>query len=479
MKAFDRSLSGLCLIYQKLIQFILMTTKAEHQHKIVQLLKEFDTVKNSSRKIATNKKSTNLFRVRQQKHVSRLGMRGFNDVIAIDTKGKTATVEGMCSYQRLVEQTLARGLMPAVVPQLKTITLGGAISGIGIESSSFKYGLTHETVLEMQILTGTGEIVTARPDNDHKDLYHGFPNSYGTLGYSLSIKISLVAVKPFVRITHLKFKNPSEYFKTLKNICDSQSWKGEKIDFIDGVIFADHSMYLVLGLMVSSAPYTSDYTNQNIFYKSLLTHSEDYLTINDYIWRWDTDWFWCSKNVGAQNPIMRRIIGHKRLNSAFYMKLFGLEAKYKPMALINTALNRPRQETIIQDVELPIQSSEKFLKFFNESIGIKPIWICPVRQTDSKKDWTLYRLKPGQLYVNFGFWDSAPSKAGWTEGYLNRKIEQVVAQLKGKKSLYSDSFYTKEEFGKQYNQKGYDMLKSKYDPAKRYNGLYQKTVKKG
>ena len=72
----------------------------------------------------------------------------------------TADVEGMITYEALVDETLRYGLLPAVVPQFKTITVGGAVSGLGIESSSFKYGLVHETVEEMEILTGTGAIVT-------------------------------------------------------------------------------------------------------------------------------------------------------------------------------------------------------------------------------------------------------------------------------------------------------------------------------
>jgi len=41
-------------------------------------------------------------------------------------------VEGMCTYEDLVDATLPFGFMPCVVPELKTITIGGAISGIGL-----------------------------------------------------------------------------------------------------------------------------------------------------------------------------------------------------------------------------------------------------------------------------------------------------------------------------------------------------------
>src|SRR5690606_5061347 len=106
-------------------------------------------------------------------------------VIEVDPEARTAQVQGMATYERLVDATLRYGLMPLVVPQLKTITLGGAVSGLGIESSSFRNGLPHESVREMDILTGDGRVVTARPDNEHAALFRGFPNSYGTLGYAL------------------------------------------------------------------------------------------------------------------------------------------------------------------------------------------------------------------------------------------------------------------------------------------------------
>ena len=53
--------------------------------------------------------------------------------------------------------------MPAVVPQLKTITLGGAVAGVGIESSSHRYGLVHDTMLELDVLLGDGRVVACTP----------------------------------------------------------------------------------------------------------------------------------------------------------------------------------------------------------------------------------------------------------------------------------------------------------------------------
>src|SRR5438309_10815577 len=147
--------------------------------------------------VRLRKRTSNLFRPRDRA-ASPLDADGFSGVLSIDVQRRTADVGGMTTYEDLVDATLPHGLMPLVVPQLKTITLGGAVSGVGIESSSFRNGCPHESVLEMDILTGSGEVVTASPTNDHRDLFFGFPNSSGPLASALRLRRELQPVPPYV-----------------------------------------------------------------------------------------------------------------------------------------------------------------------------------------------------------------------------------------------------------------------------------------
>ena len=84
-------------------------------------------------------------------------------------------------------------------------------------------------------------------------------------------------------------------------------------------------------------------------------------------------------------------------------------------------------------------------------------------------------LNPEQLYVNFGFWDSIPTER--EPGHYNRRLEAKVEELDGHKTLYSDSFYTREQFWRLYNRPVYQKLKDRYDPGKRFKDLYDKCVK--
>ena len=51
-----------------------------------------------------------------------------------------------------------------------------------------------------------------------------------------------------------------------------------------------------------------------------------------------------------------------------------------------------------------------------------------------------------------------------------------MAELGGIKSLYSDSFFTPEEFQRYYGGDAYRALKAKYDPQGAFPQLYEKCV---
>ena len=417
-------------------------------------------------RVGLAKSTSNLFRDRERRPRPKIDLARFDEVIRIDERARTVVAEGMIPYVALADATLAHGLMPAVVPQLKTITLGGAVAGVGIESSSFRYGLVHDTITALEIVTGDGRIVTAGRDNEHRDLFHGFPNSYGTLGYALSVTAKLIPVKPFVALRHVRYQSAEACFADLPRHCDDAA-----VEFLDGTVFAPDEIHLTLGSFADKAPPTSDYTFERIYYRSIRERREDWLTTRDYLWRWDTDWFWCSKNLGAQHPLVRRLLGRERLNSTTWQRVVRWNSRWG----LTRAWNRLRglhPESVIQDVDIPLEHAAAFLAFLHREIGILPIWLCPTRAPVTAPTFTLYPLRPGTLYVNFGFWDVVTHRTDRPAGYRNRLIEQRVRELGGFKSLYSDSYYTEDEFWTVFDRSAYVALKTRYDPNSALPDLY-------
>jgi FAD/FMN-containing dehydrogenase len=327
-------------------------------------------------------------------------------------------------------------------------------------------------MLELDVLLGDGSIVSCSAHNAHSDLFFGFPNSYGTLGYALRVKAKAVPVKRYVRLQHQPFADAERYFAAL-----GEQLRAGDAEFVDGTVFSPGEMILTTGRFADDAPYTSDYTFENIYYRSLRDKREDFLTVHDFIWRWDTDWFWCSKNVLAQNPLVRRFLyGRKRLGSRTYTKIMrwnaraGLTKKLERLAGLHS-------ESVIQDVDIPLGRAAEFLEFYARDIGLWPQWICPIGPAPHAGRFTLYPMAPG-WYVNFGFWDVKRTREAHPPGHFNRLVERKVAELGGIKSLYSESFFPEEEFRAAYGGEAYAALKRKYDPQGAFPALYEKCVLK-
>jgi FAD/FMN-containing dehydrogenase len=446
------------------------------------------------------KKTSNLFRPRTATHAPGLDVSGLDGVIAVDARARTADVGGMTTYEHLVDATLPYGLMPLVVPQLRTITLGGAVSGLGIESTSFRSGLPHESVLEMDVFTGAGEVVTTRPGDD---LFDAFPNSYGSLGYATRLRIELEPVCSHVALRHVRFDDAGLLAKTIAMITDTGEYAGEQVDGIDGVAFEPGEYYLTLarwsdfssgglvtGLDGPPRPTVSDYTGQQIYYRSIQQRETDLLTTYDYLWRWDTDWFWCSGAFGAQNPRLRRIWPRKYRRSDVYYRMVGWDHRFHIADRLDKRAGRPQRERVIQDVEIPVDRLPEFLDWFDAEIGMRPVWLCPLRlrvstparasrgSTTESRRWPTYPLDDGTTYVNVGFWGTVHVGPERENAPKNRAIEAKVHELGGHKSLYSEAFYDRETFDRLYDGQHLAAVKQTYDPDNRLTSLYDKAVRR-
>lgn len=454
----------------------MVDAQSAHAAGVERLLESYRAVP-ATAPVRLAKVTSNLFRARAKAGAKGLNTSGLTGVIEVHAEARTADVAGMCTYEDLVAETLPHGLAPLVVPQLKTITLGGAVTGLGIESTSFRNGLPHESVIEMDILTGAGEVLTASP-HEHADLYRAFPNSYGTLGYAVRLRIELEPVEPYVALRHVRFHSLDDLVRAMNGIIETGKYDGEPVDYLDGVVFSAAESYLCLGSKTSAPGPVSDYTGQRIYYRSIQHDdgtTDDRLTTHDYLWRWDTDWFWCSEAFGAQNPRIRRLWPRRYRSSRFYSNLMKYEQRFHIGDRIEKLRGRPPRERVVQDIEVPIERCAEFLRWFLDTVPITPIWLCPLMVQDDE-GWPLYPLQPHRNYVNVGFWSTVP--VGSTEGATNRLIERKVRELDGHKSLYSDAYYSREEFDELYGAETYRAVKKTYDPDSRFLDLYAKAVQR-
>src|SRR5262249_11239678 len=149
----------------------------------------------------------------------------------------------------------------------------------------------HDSCTSYEIVSGAGEVIECSRETRPLafEMIHG---SYGTLGVLSRATFQLVPAKPFVRVSYVRHTSFAAFGKDLRARCAA----GED-DFIDAIVHRPDALVLCLGRFVASAPYTSSYRWLDIFYKSTLAKTEDYLTTFDYCFRYDTECHWLTATV--------------------------------------------------------------------------------------------------------------------------------------------------------------------------------------
>jgi FAD/FMN-containing dehydrogenase len=325
----------------------------------------------------------------------------------------------------------------------------------------------------MDVFTVAGEVVTVRPGDP---LFDAFVNSYGSLGYATRLRITLERVPGQVALRHVRFDDAGLLAKTTAEICETREHDGQRVDGLDGVAFEPGEYYLTLARWSDREDQVpSDYTGQQIYYRSIQRRETDVLTMNDYLWRWDTDWFWCSKAMGAQHPVVRRLWPRRWKRSDVYWRLVALDRRWGLGNRLDRRAGRPQAERVVQDVEVPVGALPEFLSWFDREVGMRPVWLCPLRLR-SDTAWPSYPLEPGSTYVNVGFWGNVAVGPDAPRAPRNRAIERKVHELGGHKSLYSEAYYDRETFDELYDGANLAMVKKQTDPEDRLTGLYDKVV---
>ena len=408
-----------------------------------------------------------------------LDLRQFNRVISIDTHDQVAVVEGMTSFYDLVKATLHFDLMPQAVPELRKITVGGAIAGLGGQSSSFRYGLIHEMVTDFDLLTGEGKVIHCSPD-EHADLFYMLPNSYGTLGYVLKCTIKLHPVLPYVHVDYRRFEDREAFFTALDD-----EVRAQKVDFLEGVSYSPRQFIMLVGEFRETLP-PGERAFEPLYQPFFLSQrdsliEETTLTTRDYIWRWDPDAFFATdqQNILGSillNPQFRRTVGKYVLRSDRLIQIGKFRNELRKNGRASLLFQESaRREALIQDAAIPFDHAAEFDTWLADTLAIYPLWYCPVKTLRPIGTYPLYR--PGaEVVVDFGFYCSMDLSDEMEDYHYNRAIEEKLVALDGLKCLYSDTFFPEEVFWSLYDKAAYDAVKHTYDPRGAFLDLYRKVV---
>ena len=114
-----------------------------------------------------------------------------------------ADVDAGVVWRDLILEAAAVGLTPAVLTDFTALTVGGTLSVGGINGRSYRHGAQVDNVLELDVVTGEGKLVTCSP-SQHKKLFHAVLAGMGLCAIIVRAKIRLIPAKEIAR-THRCF----------------------------------------------------------------------------------------------------------------------------------------------------------------------------------------------------------------------------------------------------------------------------------
>ena len=385
----------------------------------------------------------------------KIDVSDLTQILAIDPVARTCTAESGVAFVDLVEATLAYGLVPIVVPELATITIGGAVSGCSIESMSYRYGGFHDTCLEYEVVTARGEVLTCRPDNEHALVFQMMQCSFGTLGILTKLTFRLVPAKPFVRIDYEHHTTLDDYLASIRRHTATQD-----LDFMDGLIHAPDHLVLCVGRFVADAPFTSHYDWTKIYYESTRKRLVDYLATPDYFFRYDRG----VTNVHPKSFLGRLLLGR-------------FAGSNNTLALADKLpfLFRSKRPDIILDVFLPMSKVHAFMDWYERELGHFPLWCVPYKRVRDY-EWladSFYAGMQDGLFLDLAIYGMKQPKGK----NVHRMIEEKLRELGGMKTLISHNYYSPDEFWSIWNKRNYDRVKAMTDPGNLFRDLYSKTCR--
>lgn len=440
----------------------------KHKIEVERISKEIKSYKSSEsgKKLRFDHGSTNSTKPKNTEKYFYIDTSSLNRVILVDPDEKFVLVEPSVSMDLLVEQTLKHNLIPQVVMEFPGITVGGAIQGAALESSSFKFGQFNTGALEYEIITAEGELMKASP-SENSELFYGVTGSYGSLGLLTLIKLKLIPAKKYVEVSYQQVNSFKQAIDFIHNETNSDA------DYVDGIMFGPEKGAIIIGRLADKSDckiQTFTKPSDPWFYK----HAEESLgktelvPIVDYFFRYNRGSFWMGDFFFKLMKIPGR---NNKFNRTLFNPFLNTRKLYEVLHSMNWT-----HRFFIQDIYFPISRVLEYLNYVEQKLKIYPIWLCPLKNTTHPEKLSPNYLS-SDLIVNVGIWGIPSNNSNLVD--LNRDVEVKTEELGGRKMFYAQTFYPEEEFWKIYDYDWYKRLRHKYRAEEVFPDIYEKVYVSG
>jgi len=132
-----------------------------------------------------------------------------------------ALVDAGARWLDLLTQTIPQGLTPPTLVDFLELTIGGTLSLGGIGSQAFRFGPQVDNVLELQVVTGKGDLVSCSATQSTA-LFEAARSGLGQFGLIVRARVRLIAAPPNARLYHAFYSSLPDFLSDLEKLIDDK-----------------------------------------------------------------------------------------------------------------------------------------------------------------------------------------------------------------------------------------------------------------
>ncbi|MFE9612975.1 FAD-binding protein [Streptomyces sp. NPDC006012] len=156
---------------------------------------------------------------------------------ALDGIGPVAagqvTVGAGAVWSAVARETLRHGLTPPVFTDYLELSVGGTLSAGGLGGQAHLYGAQVDNVLALEVVTGTGEVVSCSPTRQ-PDLFHAVLGGLGQCAVIISATLRLVTAPENVRHFLLPYADLETFLADQRLLAGDQ-----RFTYVEGTVEPD------------------------------------------------------------------------------------------------------------------------------------------------------------------------------------------------------------------------------------------------
>lgn len=156
-----------------------------------------------------------------------LDMTALGQVQQVDEKAGRVTCQGGIKWRALVGQLAPKQLSPPVLTNNLDVTIGGTLSTAGLGVASWRHGTQADNCLELEVVTGAGEIIRCSAD-ENRELFDAVRAGMGQFGVIAQARLKIRRHQPKFRSYYLLYDNLQALLGDLETVMTD-----ERFDFLE------------------------------------------------------------------------------------------------------------------------------------------------------------------------------------------------------------------------------------------------------